>query len=93
MERLYKLKSVKHNGRKGLRGSDFNNPKYKGLIGYKCLIDINLIKQYEPYSFKVLSPYYDSWHTSEILEVGTSFDFLEIETSNSIYFFERIKDE
>lgn len=93
----YILKSIKHSGRKGIRNTDCTASKYEELIGSKCKIDVEDIKQFKPYIFEVDSRYYSSWRTSEVLTAGMYFEnkecYLEIETVNSIYTFERIKNE
>lgn len=92
----YILKSIKHSGRKGIRGTDCTDPKYKGLVGYQCRINVDDIKQFKSYQFDIFSPIYDWWRTSEVLQVVCSVNnasYLEIETVNAIYTFERIENE
>lgn len=93
----YIIKAIKHSGRKGVRGTNCDDIKYDGLINYKCQIDIDQIQQFKPYKFKVFSPAYEEWRTSEVLTaIVISKDnkvILEIETVNTIYIFERINDD
>lgn len=89
------IKSIKHSGRKGIRGTDVDNPKYDGLVGSKCEIDIDAIEQFKPYSFRVFSPTYDWWRISEVLTIVLSSTkeetTLRIETINAIYIFKEVE--
>ncbi len=93
----YIIQKIQHSGRKGIRNTDCTDLKYDGLIGYKCHIDVDEIQQFKSYEFKVDSPKYESWRTSEVLTAGVfsikNVIYLEIETVNTIYLFERIKNE
>ena len=90
----YIIQKIQHSGRKGIRNTDCTDIKYKGLIGYKCQIDVDEIQQFKPYKFKVDSPEYEWWRTSEVLSaVIHAIDnkvILIIETVNTIYTFEKV---
>ena len=94
MLRKYILKEILHSGRKGIRGTDRTELKYKGLLGYQCFISSAQIRQFKPCKFDVNSPYYDWWRTSEVLAAkiycNDDGTFLEIETVNTIYIFKEV---
>ena len=95
MQKKYKIINIFHNGRKGLRGTEVDNPKYKGVIGKHCYIDfLEEVKQFKRLSIKLLDSYvYDQWTTSEAFELSIDKDGLvSLETANSIYIFKECYD-
>lgn len=97
MKEQYKIMSIQHSGRKGIRFSDVDHPKYDGLLGCTAIIDLDDIKQFQPYLIDIIdSPQYEWWNISPVVQVGFTLDedpLLVIETVNTIYTFKKVKGE
>jgi hypothetical protein len=95
MLKEYIVADILHSGRKGLRGEQVDNPKYKGLIGYKVKFDPSELVQFKCLYLRVLnSPDYEWWRMSETLEAALDKrdGTLTVETANSIYIFKEVSD-
>lgn len=88
-----KIKSIKHSGRKGLRGTPVADQKYEDMIGCTVFCDIKNAVQFHELRWNFdYHPRYDYWITSEVLAL--SYDeknhIYELETANTIYELEEI---
>ena len=92
----YRIVSIKHSGRKGIRGTEVSNPKYDDILGCIGWLDVDDIKQFERYKIDLVdSRTNDWWLVSEVLAltVEKSTGNIELETANSLYELEEIHDE
>lgn len=91
MDKEYTLISITHNGRKGVRGTSVDNPKYDGMVGQKVIFDLDAINQFQPMTLKFIEPSapYSWWYTSEVLALAddTLKKNIILETANTIYTF------
>ena len=97
MRQAYIIESITHSGRKGLRGTSVDNPKYMGLIGARCMTDISEIKQYEKMHLDIpvgeTNCPYDWWDTTAVLEIikNNKTGEVTIETANTIYTLQEVR--
>ena len=95
----YKIVSIKHSGRKGIRGTDVNEPKYDGMIN--SIVEINSSLKNEKIRYTPLhmnfietESIYDNFHTSAILAISINKDWnYVVETINTLYELEEIKED
>lgn len=93
----YKIIDILHSGRKGVRNTPVDEPKYNGLVGSIVTIKgeelIENCKQFEPLRLNIISgdSEYDEFKTSVV--IGLALDWqahYRVETINSIYVLEMI---
>ena len=95
----YKIVSIKHSGRKGIRGTDVNEPKYEGMINSIVEISPSLENEkirYTPLhmNFIETESAYDQFHTSAILAISINKNWnYVVETINTLYELEEIKED
>ena len=90
----YKIKGIYHSGRKGTRWDPVIDEKYDGLIGQLCTFDPNEVEQFRWITIYLKNhPFYCWWNTTALIQLSRDFngDYV-VETVNSIYVFEEIKD-
>lgn len=96
MRQTYVIKSIKHSGRKDIRGKDVTDSKYDGLIGARCMTDIYESKQFHKMRLDIpaseINCPYDWWDTSEVLELVFNKKTREvyIETANTLYVLQEV---
>lgn len=95
----YKITSILHSGRKGLRNMPVTEKKYDGIVGsIVTLIYVDRIedcKQFTDMIFNLIETDsdYELWHTSPIISIGTDTDGgYVVETVNTIYYMEEVSD-
>ncbi len=91
----YKIVSITHSGRKGVRGTDVTASKYLGITGsIVTMKKIEDIKQFDMVHCDFIeteSPY-EYLDTSEVLSIWIDRDNrYHIETVNSIYVLEKVE--
>ena len=92
----YTVDSILHSGRRGERYSICEDFKYKGLLGYKVMLDPYSLKAGKSVHMIVLdSPEYDWWDTTMVVAatVDTDANKLFIETVNTIYVLSEIEGQ
>ena len=89
-----RIKSITHSGRKGLRGTPVDDPKYDGVVGSLLWLNPASMQQFTPLCFYLINnKNYTTWTTSEVLESYINLDGeLVIETYNSVYTLEMEED-
>ena len=89
-----KIKGIYHSGRKGTRWDPVMDEKYDGLIGQLCTFDPGKVEQFETVTIYLKNhPFYKYWHTSEVLQLSRGFDgSYVLETANSIYVFDEVRE-
>lgn len=90
----YRIKGIYHSGRKGTRWDPVMDEEYDGLIGQLCTFVPDEIEQFRGIAFYLKNhPFYRWWNTSNVLQLSRDLngDYV-VETVNSIYVFEEIKD-
>ena len=95
MRKKYKIAAVLHSGRKGIRGTMCADPKYADILGSFGWVDVDKIKQFEKYKIDLINnKIFDYWTTSEVLGLVQDRENgdLEIETANSLYELEALRD-
>ena len=90
----YKIVNIYHSGRKGVRWSVPEDPKYDDLVGCLCTFDPFEVKQFESIRLWIKNhPIYRWWDTSAIIQLSCDFDGkYYLETINTIYVFEEVKE-
>ena len=93
-ERIWKLESITHGGRKGDRETPRIDDKYDGLIGcLYCFADTPK-RGKEAKLYVKNHPYYNWWGMSIVLAIWVEEDdTLAVETENSIYRFTEYKTD
>lgn len=91
----YKIKSIKHSGRKEKRGNNRTDGRYPKRIGRIVELDpFELIRGYPLYLYYLKdsdgSDYIGTFLTSFIVDVIQDNNTLIVETNNSIYEFEKV---
>ena len=89
----YKVLEILHSGRKGIRQTPVDDPKYDGVVD--SIIDMPLLESLNPFEelawdFVETTSEYEWWHTSSILGIKKYDDIYEIETVNTIYLLQRL---
>lgn len=87
----WKIVDILHSGRKGVRWTPVDDPKYDDIRdcdAYFNLEDIEGLKSFR-FNFKH-HLLYDYWDTSSVISVGIKKGQLIIETVNTIYMMEEI---
>lgn len=94
----YIIKAINHSGRKGLRDTQVDDPKYENVIGsIVTLYNVRLLEDYKQFDemifdFIETKTEYDWWHTTPIIGISKSCDGLyEVETINTIYIMEEVE--
>lgn len=94
----YKIISIKHAGRHGIRGTDVDDPKYDGLINSIIEmpnLDDSSIK-YKSLHFDMIKTdsAYDWFHTSVVLALylNKNMNYV-VETVNTLYEFEKLNEQ
>lgn len=102
---LYKIKSIKHSGTCGERGTDRTDDRYPQRIGRVVKLDMNYIEIGYPLLIQYIrdsdgtSMRFSLLKTSNIKNYIVTDDlegivkYIMIETENSIFEFERVDDE
>ena len=94
MKKQYRIKSITHSGRKGIRGTPVTDEKYRGMIDCLILLDTSKLRQYDGVHWEFIDhKEYDWWNTSATLAASINEDKLTIETANTIYEFEEVDNE
>lgn len=90
----YRIKGIYHSGRKGTRWDPVMDEKYDGLIGQFCTFDPNEVEQFRWITIYLKNhPFYRWWNTSNVLQLSCDLNGnYVVETVNSIYVFEEVKD-
>ena len=95
----YKITSILHSGRKGLRNMPVTNPKYNGIVGsIVTLYATNKLEDFRQFEdmrleFIKTDTDYEFWHTSPIISIGTDTDGgYVVETVNTIYYMKGVND-
>ena len=89
----YKIKAIYHSGRKGTRWDPVMDEKYDSLIGQLCTFNHNEVKQFRWITIYLKNhPFYRWWNTSNVLQYLVTQRRCVVETVNSIYVFEEVKD-
>ena len=98
MKKRYKIVSVLHSGRRGLRNEPVDDYKHEGLIG--CVVESLLmedLKQFEcvHWDFVGDDDLYDWWRTSPVIQITHDLrkDVYWLETINTIYELEEVKTD
>jgi len=99
MKKRYKIVSVLHSGRKGLRNEPVDDPKYDGLVG--CVIECNTLmenlRQFDcvDWDFVGKDAPYAYWHTSNVVQLSRDRqdNIYWLETINTIYELEEVKTD
>ena len=90
----YRLKGIYHSGRKGTRWEKVTQPKYDDMVGCLTTFDPESVEQFQSVRFYLKDhPVYRWWDTSGIIQLSLGFDGdYYLETINSIYVFEEVKE-
>ena len=90
----WKILAIKHNGVKGERGKNVTDLKYDRLVDSIVIFDLEYVEVGRTFTFIFDSfhPRYDWWTVSvvERFDLNEDDGILEVETMNSIYYFELI---
>lgn len=93
----YKLLSILHNGRKGMRLDPVSEEKYNGMVGSIVRIDeLEKVRKFKSIRMYIeCHQLYDYWDTSST--IGLVYDFSEnkyyLETLNTIYVLQELEDD
>ena len=90
----YRIKGIFYSGRTGTRWQEVSDLKYDRLVGCLCSFDPEKVEQFNGIRlFLKDHPYHSWWETTAVIQLSMDFDGnYVVETINTIYVFEEVKE-